>query len=424
MAKMLDSWHIACTSPALSISAGGDVPRSRVGLVVSCGTMGNVWLIFNTSGFEYTNDLMQAEAALDTLFPSIGMAGTQMTLSMIGQSFTRMTTCCIGDSLQPNDAVVVTSSLLLCRVHAKDAGLLSVRASSSACLDQQYVSMPFLTVPRVSVLGIFPASAIEAVTATVTVFGSGFANTRQLSCAFGNTGIVSAQFVTSSLLICSVPSGRTRNATLEVTSDGSHFTSEGLRFAVLPRTEAWEAEPSSGPSSGGCPIVVRTTAALPGDVMGCRFGDVGVQAESAAARSVTCRSPRVEAGEHLISLVLADGSTVGSVPYVSIELPQVSELQPDHGAVGGGTVVTLLGSGFFSSRGLSLHFGASLAADVLDLISSTMMICSSPAHEAGAVPVRFTACSSMEEPSASAVTFRYVPGWLISAVSPLSLIHI
>lgn len=62
----------------------------------------------------------------------------------------------------------------------------------------------------------------------------------------------------------------------------------------------------------------------------------------------------------------------------------VTAISPDHGAAGGGTVVTMTGTNLSNARGAT--FGGS-AATAFSVLSDTQVRCTTPAHAAGAVTV-------------------------------------
>jgi hypothetical protein len=83
---------------------------------------------------------------------------------------------------------------------------------------------------------------------------------------------------------------------------------------------------------------------------------------------------------------LTTGWTADTVRKFTLTLPSivVTSLSPNTGLVGGGTAVTITGSGFTGSTGVL--FGASSATSVI-VVNDTTITCDTPAHAAGAVTV-------------------------------------
>jgi len=417
--RILDLWHVACRSPsfASSLSTLGTEAGSvlKVDLVASCGLKRGGWLIAKSLGFELHEPAMEDETVLDAVFPSVGLAGAATSVSMIGSSFTAQAVCCLGDSSMPADTIFVASTLLRCNVPAKDVGEHLLHVSTSFCLDRASSGMPFSVVPAVSALRIYPVSVMEAQEALITVVGSGFVQSRELSCRFGSSGIVQASLVSPSMLTCTVPSGQPRDLTVHVTNDGIHYSEAGLGISVIPRVRVTSAEPSAGPASGGTLVVVRTNAPVDSAIRGCIFGSTLVHAEAVTESSVRCRSPNLAAGETVISITLVDGSELGSVAYLAVELPRVAALIPDHGSAEGGTEITVVGTGF-SDRVLPIFFGHKAVSGSVEVASSSKILCHSPAHDPGRVQIRFSANHGEAETPDS--IFTYVAVLAVTGLNP------
>ena len=87
-------------------------------------------------------------------------------------------------------------------------------------------------------------------------------------------------------------------------------------------------------------------------------------------------------------------------------VPSISTVSPSTGPTGGGTAVTLIGTGLSSTT--SVHFG-SVAASSLIVVSNTEVVAISPAEVAGTVPVTVTSVGGTSSPS-STTQFTYVAG--------------
>ena len=74
--------------------------------------------------------------------------------------------------------------------------------------------------------------------------------------------------------------------------------------------------------------------------------------------------------------------------YTYVDLPALTSVAPDNGPIGGGTTVTLTGSGF--RAGMPVRFGGALAALVSVDPGGTSATVITPAHAAGTVDVTVT----------------------------------
>lgn len=148
--------------------------------------------------------------------------------------------------------------------------------------------------------------------------------------------------------------------------------------------------PAHGPATGGNAVQISgegfTTAT------GVTFG--GVAALSWVANgetAITAIAPPGLAGSSVQVRVFnpAGGSTSGVFYHYDgvIPRPVVTSVSPDVGPTAGGTVVTILGSGF--SGATAVGFGGVASLD-WDVVSDSTIVAVSPAHGAGTVHVSVT----------------------------------
>ena len=91
--------------------------------------------------------------------------------------------------------------------------------------------------------------------------------------------------------------------------------------------------------------------------LACRFGLVTVSALYESSTRIVCTSPAASAGTSAVTVTLngVDYSVTGG-DFTHTAAARVASLSPQSGAVEGGTVVTVSGSGFVSSESLQCRF--------------------------------------------------------------------
>ena len=98
----------------------------------------------------------------------------------------------------------------------------------------------------------------------VTVAGRHFEQSPELSCRFGLEGRTSGLYMSSTAVVCTAPGHGTGSVTVTVSNGAEEqdgMRAAGVRFEYKTQADAWVAEPSLGPTSGGTRVML-TGAAL------------------------------------------------------------------------------------------------------------------------------------------------------------------
>jgi eukaryotic-like serine/threonine-protein kinase len=140
--------------------------------------------------------------------------------------------------------------------------------------------------------------------------------------------------------------------------------------------------PASGPTGGGTSVTITGTG-LAG-VKGVSFGGAAGAVTADSATQITVTSPPGNAGTVNIIVVTPGGTTAGQFTYVAP--PVVRAISPTSGPTGGGTSVTITGTGLAGATGVS--FGG--AAGTITADSATQITVTSPPGNQGAVNVTVT----------------------------------
>ena len=129
--------------------------------------------------------------------------------------------------------------------------------------------------------------------------------------------------------------------------------------------------PASGPAGGGTSVTITGTG-LAG-AKGVSFGGAAAAITADSATQITVTSPPGNAGTVNIIVVTPSGTAAGQFTYVAP--PVVTAISPARGPTGGGTSVTITGTGLAGATGVS--FGG--AAGTITADSATQITVTSPA---------------------------------------------
>eukprot|EP00001_Collodictyon_triciliatum_P065911 11697_1 len=118
--------------------------------------------------------------------------------------------------------------------------------------------------------------------------------------------------------------------------------------------------------------------------MECKFGDKHVVAERGTDGAVFCESPyRGNSGAVTFRMVTGAArlEAVTVLQFVYLSASRVQRLSPERGALTGGTLVSVRGTGFVGDR-VQCRFGAQRVVEKgVNVVSSTLVQCSAPASD-------------------------------------------
>lgn len=145
------------------------------------------------------------------------------------------------------------------------------------------------------------------------------------------------------------------------------------------------ATPLTGPAGGGTAVVITGTKL--DSVTSATFGDASATISAGGtATQITVTSPALdcaEVGDQYASLVLhgSQGTTV--VDTFIYQMPDILTISPNSGPIGGGTTVTLTGSGFVADAGQVEVYFDGVAGTVIGEPSATTIQVTTPIGLAG-----------------------------------------
>jgi uncharacterized protein YhjY with autotransporter beta-barrel domain len=144
--------------------------------------------------------------------------------------------------------------------------------------------------------------------------------------------------------------------------------------------------PNSGPTSGGTAVTI-TGAGFTGATSVTIGGAAATGVTVASATSITARTPAGAAGTASVVVTTPYGANAANSLFTYVAGPTVTAITPSFGPTGGGTAVTIAGTGFTGAT--SVTIGGAAATNVT-IVSATSITAKTPAGKIGAASVLVT----------------------------------
>lgn len=165
------------------------------------------------------------------------------------------------------------------------------------------------------------------------------------------------------------PSPATKSVYVEAPDGTSEVVWPTTMFRFEGPPVVTSVAPSSGPTAGGTVVTINGSGFL--DATSVRFG--GVEATSFTVFDqfgITATVPAHAAGTVDVEVTTPFGTNAAgpaaTFTYSDATLPHITSLSPRQGPTGGGTVVTIRGSGFTGATGVRFGSSAPAAFTVVD----------------------------------------------------------
>ncbi len=238
-----------------------------------------------------------------------------------------------------------------------------------------------------AVTSVTPNQGPTAGGTNVTIAGTGFASGATVT--FGGNAATGVNVASATSITCTTPAHGAGIVNVTVTNPsggGSATLNNGFTYTDVSSITVTAVNPNQGPTGGGTNVTITGS----GFQTGAQASFGGAAATGvivASTTSITCASPAHAAGAVNVtvtnpggaSATLNNGFTYGGGGTVA-----VTACTPNSGPESGGTAVTITGTGFQSPA--DVNFGGTPASSV-NVVSTTSITCTTPAHDAGAVGV-------------------------------------
>ncbi len=198
---------------------------------------------------------------------------------------------------------------------------------------------------------------------------------------------------------------------MAVTTPGG-TASRAAAFTYVAVPDLTGVTPDSGPSAGGQRVTLTGSGFVAG--MTVRFGTVAADAvDVTSPTQATVTTPARAAGTVAVAVTTPGGSDSVDDAYTFVAAPTLTAVAPAVGPIGGGTTVTVAGTGL--RPGVRIEIGGQPAALVSIDPAGTSATVLTPAHAPGVVPVTAaTAGGTATLPGA----FTYTDAPTLASVAP------
>lgn len=279
------------------------------------------------------------------------------------------------------------------------------------------ITFTYQTPPAPSISTITPNSGLLAGGATVTIDGSNLAGTSQVT--FGGVPSTSVTVTSNTQVRALVPAG-TNPGTVPVVATTPGGTSNNTKtFTYLPPPTIAALNPANGPITGGTSVTITGTNFTGATAV--KFGNVAATSFTVnSATKITAVAPAVpQSAEVAVTVTTPNGISMASVAstytYTSA-VPDIVSIDPTSGHITGGAVVTITGTGFLGTTGVTFDGKPSIPYEV---VSDTVIKATVPVTtKAATVPLKVTKPGNVFD----TINFDYVvpPPPVIATITPAS----
>ena len=435
---------IGCEAPASSVGWTALEVRSSEGELAS------------VLGFEFRADF-QIYSATHSLGPIFGGTVVHLTARHVVDHDGVM--CAFGNG-PPSSAAFVSSALVRCESLDHEEGIVGVAVSADDFgRIGSYAAFEYAAAPRVVSLGKRTSGSQEGGTLLSVSMMNG-ESALELSCRVGTLAPVAATRVSSSQIACAMPAHRPGLVPVEISPNLADFTADSIAFEYEYSARVMSIVPAASPISGGVEVTARGVG-FAADVE-CVFGEISVPATFVASvdgvverchertepqmtiwegtstgipsglvpseacmgwSAVKCITPPAVASGIVSFAIRAAGesdlSSSGQFDFAFELVPEVMLVDPPHGSVAGGTVLSLIGRHMTDHNDPLCRFGSSSLAEV-QFVSSALVRCEAAAsYSEGEDLIEYlSSADAAFTDSVGSVAFGYVSDPHIAGLSP------
>lgn len=400
----------ACTN--ISVTPGTSItcdtpPHAAGGITV---TVTNLDTQVGTWGGTYT--YTQAAPSILSVTPSAGPIGETVTIT--GTSFYTGIICQFGTTNGTNVSGLTSLgngvSSFTCDAPAGETGTVNVLVRNlDTQTDTAINAFTYQSSP--SVARVEPASGSREGGTSVTIYGSNFqagATVTFTDPSANDTSCTSVSFVNASTLTCTT-SASTSNyeGDVDVTVENPDLGTDTLvdGFTYVRPLGITDVFPSGGPVAGGTQITISGDGFKDGAIVRldpsgtdtlCTetngSADTSEPAEYVTGAQLKCYTAARTAGTVTLEVTNPNGEvdTYASA-FTYRAAPTVTAVSPTSGPTGGGTTVTVTGTGFVSGRTAFFENGNGSSECEIEgspAPTATSFDCTTTAHLAGVVDVK------------------------------------
>jgi hypothetical protein len=341
--------------------------------------------------------------------PHEGPTAGGTTVTITGSDLTGTTNVTFGTTpgtditnISDNEITVVDPA------HAAGSVNVNVTATGGTATAPQQ----FTYVAPASLSTIVPNSGPTSGGTSVTITGSGF--TGATSATFDGTPATSFSVVNDTHITAVTPAGVAGNQPVVVNNLAGPSNALAFDYIAAPVVGANGLNPAFGPTAGGTTVTISGSD-LTGTTAVTFGGLAGTSINNISDTSISVVDPAHGAGSVPVVVTAAGGSATAAQQFTYVATPTISALNPNAGPVGGGTVVTITGTGFAGPT--TVAFGANQATGVT-VVSATTITAIAPASTTGLSTVNVSVTDVGG--TSGNLPYTYVAAPQVTGISPTS----
>ncbi len=325
----------------------------------------------------------QEDLRISSIEPLTGPLTGGTAITLVGKGFTGATGVTIGGIAAANVTVVSDTELTVTTPAGTVAGALPVTVTTPRESWTVRDGFTYVGGGGFAIHGVFPHVGPQAGGNTVTLTGEGL-DSSGLQVTIGGVPatVIAADANTAEVTVPARAGGR--RVDLVATAGAQTATKPG---GYTYRIELESISPARGPQLGGT-VASLTGVGLPADAE-VFLGASQAQVQMVSGETAIALTTTKGQGGMITDLRVreaADPENEAFLPsaFFFDEALAVGRIQPDRGAISGGTLVTVLGAGF--GEGTLVTFAGQVAKDI-KVIDAHTLTCRIPKGEVGAVDV-------------------------------------
>ncbi len=247
--------------------------------------------------------------------------------------------------------------------------------------------------PAPAISSVFPVSGSTAGGTTATISGSNFLTSGITTVTFDAAGATNVNVTSSSSISVTTPAHAAGTVSVTVKNpDGQSTTASNAFTYNVPGPSITAINPTTGSTAGGTPMAITGSGFQNGPTVtigGIAAKNVVVGSSTNITATTPVGPATEEAGLPMdVTVTNPDGLSTTKAGAFTYFVPSLSviSIAPAVGLTGGGTMVTITGTGFTTAVQSSVTFGGAAATSVQVLDAVTLQAIA-PAHAAGTVDV-------------------------------------
>jgi len=337
------------------------------------------------------------------LSPPAGPTTGGNLITITGHGFAGATAVDFGTT--PGTNLTVVSDTTITVDSPGGTGIVDVTVHSPSGTSATSPADQFTYLATPTVTGLNPATGSLSGGTLLTITGTGFTDATAVD--FGTTPATNLTVVSANAITVDSPAGNGMVGVTVTTPGGTSGNATQFTYVAAPTVSS--VSPAGGPISGGTKVTI-TGAGFNGATV-VDFGTMPATIVTVSSTSILVVSP-AGTGEVDVTVMTPGGTSAKSSADQFTYAPTVSNISPTTGPPGGGTLVTITGTGLAGA--MAVDFGTT-AGTIVTLSSTTITAYSPPGTGYAYVTVMTPSGTSADNPSA---IFTYVGAPSISGLSP------